>query len=112
MDRQEPVYETLSASELQEHLSELLERAGRGQVRIVVEQDGSPAAALISAHDLEWLRFFEKQWAERFAFIDAIHARNADVDPEQVEQDVAEVIAEGRRQQREREREVSSRPGA
>ncbi len=42
----------------------------------------------------------QKTWIKLFALLDKVHERNKDVDPEEVERDVAEAIREVRREKR------------
>ena len=84
--------QTLTASAAQQAWSHLLDQVARGETRVIVEQNGSPVAALISAEDFEWLTQREAARAERFKVLDEIRGRNVDKDPDEVERDVAEEI--------------------
>lgn len=70
----------------------------------MVEEDGKPVAALISPSDLARLDRLDAQRKEAARVFDEIHARNRNVDPDEVERDVAEALAEVRAQERERKR--------
>lgn len=56
MSSKSPATETLSATEARQQFSQLLNRAFRGDVRILVEKGGIPVAAIVSARDLERLQ--------------------------------------------------------
>jgi len=78
----------------------MLGQVARGQVRLVVQQNGKDVAALISAVDLERLEHLEWQRAERYKIVEEIQARFSHMDPEEVERDIAEAIAEMRAEER------------
>jgi hypothetical protein len=85
-----------------------LAEVARGDIRMVLQQDGKDVVALISAADLERLEYLELLRAQRYKAIEEIQSRNADKDPEEVERDVAEAVAEVRAEARAR-REAASR---
>ncbi len=74
--------------------SEVVNKVARKEARIVVEKSGIPVAAIVSADDLEQLQQFEAQRAERFELLSAMRERFADLSEEQIQADVARVIAE------------------
>ncbi len=100
----EPKTQTLTASAAHQVWSQLLDQISRGETRIIVERNGSPVAALISAEDFEWLTQREAERAERFKILDEIRARNLDKDPDEVERDVAEEMRPQPRRHRTRTR--------
>lgn len=96
MTDQRRVRRTADVSDVGEQLGALLGHVARGQVRLVVQQDGKDVAAVISASDLERLEMLDRRAAEGWKAIQEIWARNADIDPEEAERDIAEAIAEVR----------------
>jgi len=56
MSSKAPATEILSATEARQQFSQLLNRAFRGNARILVEKGGIPVAAIVSARDLERLQ--------------------------------------------------------
>ena len=80
----------------------LVRKVSKQEARILVEQNGQPVAALVSPEDLEQLRRIDAYRRDPWSVIDEIHARNRDKDPEEVERDVAEAIAELRAEDRAR----------
>lgn len=92
----EPVTQTIEASEVRQRWSDLLDNVDREETRVIVERSGVPVAAIISAGDLERFKHLEAERAERFRVIDEMRAAFKDVPPEQIESEVAEVIAEVR----------------
>ncbi len=64
-DRQ-PSTQTMKASEARQQFSQLLNKVFRRETRIIVEKNGIPVAAIISADDLEFLIQKDKQREEDF----------------------------------------------
>jgi prevent-host-death family protein len=52
----DPIHETISATDLREHVSDHLGRVQHANERVVIVKNGKPYAALVSFSDL---RFFE-----------------------------------------------------
>jgi len=98
------VRRTADMSEAGALVGTLIEEVARGRLRLVVQRDGKDAAALVSAYDLERLEMLDRRAAEGWKAIEEIWARNADIDPEEAERDIAEAIAEMRAEMRAKER--------
>ena len=95
----------VSAKEARDNFSELLGQVHYKQEPVIVEKNGKPFAVLIDPD--AFARFQEDAKRRFFAIVDEIHERNKDVDPEQAERDVAEAVAEVRRERRaQRERQA------
>lgn len=109
MRERDPMTQTMKASQARQEWSQVLNQVFRGEKRVLVEKSGIPVAAIVSAEDLERLKQFEAQRAQRFQALEALAARNADQDPEEAEQDIAEEIAAMRREQQEQAASPSSR---
>ncbi len=92
----EPMTQTMKASQVRQEWSKLLNTVFRGKTRVVVEKSGIPVAAIISAEDLERLKQFEAQRAERLKVLEESWAAFKDEDPETIEQEVAQAVAEAR----------------
>ncbi len=60
----------IQADEVGERLSELLNRAALGGERIIVERDGKPIAAVVSAEDLTRLETIEREGASEESLAD------------------------------------------
>jgi prevent-host-death family protein len=88
--------ETIRASEAHAQWSQLLNRVSRRQVRMIVEKDGIPVAALISTADLERLARLEAEWDAPFRAIDQTRAAFSDVPDEELEREVAKAVTEAR----------------
>ncbi len=92
----EPMTQTMKASQVRQEWSKLLTTVFRGKTRVVVEKSGIPVAAIISAEDLERLKQFEAQRAERLKVLEESWAAFKEEDPETIEQEVAQAVAEAR----------------
>ena len=68
-----------------------------------MEKSGIPVPAIISAEDLEKLTRIEARREDGWTAIQELRARNRDMDPDEVERDVAEAIAEVRAARRAQE---------
>lgn len=86
-----PATEILSATEARQQFSRLLNRAFRGNVRILVEKGGIPVAAIVSARDLERLQR-EDDEEEEFRVHREIGELFKDVPLDELEREVANAI--------------------
>ena len=77
-----------------------LAKVARSGLRIVMQQNGKDVAALISAVDLERLEALDRRAADGWQTIQEIWARNAHLDPDEAERDIAEAIEEMRAETR------------
>lgn len=102
MRERQPVTQTMTTIDTQRDFGRLVKRVSKNQTRVVVEENGQPVAALVSPDDLDQLRRLDSYREDPWRVIDEIHARNRDKDPEEVERDVAEAIAEVRAEERAR----------
>ena len=107
MREMEPTTETVDAAEAGLHWRELLDKVSRGEGRVIVEDNGAPVAAIISAADLEQLNRLEAQRQADFAILDEIGEAFKDVPIEEIEREVAKAIAEVRAENRQRERRAA-----
>lgn len=102
MRERQPMTQTMTTIDTQRDFGRLVKRVSKNQTRVVVEENGQPVAALVSPDDLDQLRRLDSYREDPWRVIDEIHARNRDKDPEEVERDVAEAIAEVRAEERAR----------
>ena len=93
MRERESMTQTRKASQVRQEWSKLLNTVFRGKTRVVVEKSGIPVAAIISAEDLERLKQFEAQRAERFKVLEDSWAAFTEEDPETIEREVAQALA-------------------
>ena len=95
MSDQNPQTRTMPITEVKRALSRLVDEVQQGQTRVLIENSGFPAAALVSASDLERLAQLEQGKAERRRSLEAIGAAFADVPLEEIEAQLARISAEG-----------------
>jgi PHD/YefM family antitoxin component YafN of YafNO toxin-antitoxin module len=96
MEKHDPKIETVDAADVGEPLKGSLERVARHKERVIVEQDGETVAVLVSPLDYERLKMLDRRAAAGWKAVQEIRARNAHLDPEEVERDIAEAIEEMR----------------
>ena len=75
-------------------MDRILEDASRADARVVLEKDGVPIAAVISAQDYEWMLHREAERARRIAILDEIGTAFADVPAEELERQIARAVTE------------------
>lgn len=80
----------------QEQLPSLLDAVRRNKSRIVIHENGTPVAAIVSARDLEMLEFYERKRAEAFETLKQISKHFEDVPLEELEQEVSRAVMEAR----------------
>jgi prevent-host-death family protein len=81
-----------SASEARANFSELVTEAGYAGREAIIERNNRPVAVIIGYDQYLELRRQAGERAARFAVYDEIRARNPEVEPEQVEADVAAAV--------------------
>jgi prevent-host-death family protein len=94
--------QTIKTTDVGGAMSDIIKKVSQQEARVVVEENGKPVAAIISAQDLQRFSQLEAQRRERFKVVEEIQARNRDKDPEEVERVVAEEIEAMRQERRER----------
>ena len=109
MPEREPMTQTMTMIDAQRDFGSLVKRVSKKETRVVVEDEGQPVAALVSPDDLDQLRRLDSYREDPWRVIDEIHARNRDKDPEEVERDVAEALAEVRKEERARRERSAGR---
>ena len=97
---EQPKAEKLDAAEAREQWGTLLDQVCRGKQRILVEKDGIPVAAIISAGDLDALQRYEEQRARDFKALDRIGEVFKDESPEDIEREVAKAVESARAKRR------------
>jgi prevent-host-death family protein len=94
--------QTIKTTDVGGAMSDIIKKVSQQEARVVVEENGKPVAAIISAQDLQRFSQLEAQRRERFKVVEEIQARNRDKDPEEVERVVAEEVEAMRQERRER----------
>jgi prevent-host-death family protein len=91
---------TMKFTDARAHLSQIFNQVAKEETRVLVEKNGVPVGAFISARDLDRLRRFEQQEAkDRAALIESLTAyANAfkDVPEDELEREIASAIEESR----------------
>lgn len=102
-----PVTETIKASEARQQWSALLNEVFRKEKRVIVEKNGTPLVALISASDFQRFQHHDRKQRERIEILERMSEPFKDVSPEEIEREVAraiqEVREEGRRAKQQRQ---------
>ncbi len=104
-----PKTKTMKASEARQQFSQVINQVFREETRVIVEKNGIPVAAIISARDLEFFEYMEALRTEHFKVLDDTRAAFADIPDEELEREINRAIAEVRAANRkEREKEQSA----
>ena len=100
MRGREAVTETMAASEAKRNWSKVLNRAFSGDVRFVVQKHGIPVAGIVSANDIERLAELDARRAQDFEILDRFGRAFRDQTAEEIEEAVAQAVAEVRAENR------------
>jgi prevent-host-death family protein len=96
MPEQEPMTQTMKISEVKSRLSSLVNEVYRKETRVLVEKAGIPVAALVSADDLDRLQPLDRDWDAGTHALERFSEALADVPVDELEAQIARIIAEGR----------------
>ncbi|MGD9892930.1 MAG: type II toxin-antitoxin system prevent-host-death family antitoxin [Dehalococcoidia bacterium] len=102
MREQEPITQTMKATEVRAQWSRLLNSVFRGNTRVIVEKSGVPVAAIVSTQDLARWQRLEAERDRRFRALDESQAAFRDLPDEEIEREVARALAEVREENRRR----------
>ena len=100
MHKREPTTQTMPAAEAVRDFGHILERVKVKDTRMLIEEDGVPIAAIVSADDYAELKRPDDERAERFTLLARMRAAFADIPEDQIARDVAAVVQEERARQR------------
>jgi prevent-host-death family protein len=100
MQKRERKTLTLNVTETRQQFSQLLNQVYRGEVRVVVEKNGIPVAALVTMSDAEVSDREQERRERAFAVIDEIREAFKDVPQDELDRMVEQAIAEVRAQNR------------
>lgn len=100
MPEREPTTKTMKFTDARQQFSQVVNEVFRGENRVVVEKNGIPVAAIISAQDLEQLRRAEAHRARDFTALDHSWRAFEGVPVADVEPDVAKAVTAARRKLR------------
>ena len=88
-----------SAQEARQNLADILGLVYYGKEPVIVEKRGRTVAVVISPEDFE---FLQKEKERAFGVVDTVQAKNTDVDPDEVLDDVTEAVEEVRKERHAR----------
>jgi prevent-host-death family protein len=103
MREQEPVTQTMKASEARAQFSAVLNQVYRKQKRVVVEKSGIPVAAIVSAEDLQALQRLEEQRSADFDVLFRIGDAFKGVPDAELAREVSAALTQVRAEQRRHE---------
>ena len=79
-------------ADVKSQLSRLIDTVSHEGTRVLIEQAGTPVAALVSVEDLQRLDQQDEQRESRFAVVDQMREAFKDVPPEEIERRVVAII--------------------
>src|SRR5215208_3161252 len=110
MREQQPMTQTINATDARQHFASVINRVARKEARVVVEKSGVPVAGIVSADDLKRLDQLDRERAGRFGVIDEVRQAFAGVPDEELEREADRALAEVRAEMRtEREQAAAER---
>lgn len=104
-DSPDPI--VMSASEVREHFSEVVNRVARGEGRVIVEKHGTPAMGLVPIEDIRRLRNLDAELQTRRDLVERIRARFDGVPEEELDRETEQIFDELREEQRARRARAS-----
>ncbi|MDQ2653362.1 MAG: type II toxin-antitoxin system Phd/YefM family antitoxin [Chloroflexota bacterium] len=104
----EPETQSVEITEVKSQLVSLVHDVAQKQSRFLVEEAGTPVAALVSLADYRQLTRLDAQIAEQLRLLEEIREAFSDVSPEERERETAKAVAEVRAEMRA-EREATRR---
>jgi prevent-host-death family protein len=108
MQTKKPITVVMSASEVRQHFAGTVNEAAKGHARFVIEKNGVPSAAVVSARDMDRLAMLDAKRETNLKLLDEIRAAFAGIDPEEIERQFAADLAEVRAEMT-RERAIASK---
>lgn len=101
---------TVHAATAQQQWTELLHQVSREETRVLVEECGSPLAAIVSAADLRRLEQMDRARQRAFEALEATGAAFKDVHEEELEREIDQAVAEVRAERRQQSVRVAKSP--
>lgn len=95
-----PATQTMTSSDARHNWSRVIDTVARRKARVIVEEDGVPVAAIISAEDLKRLDRMEEQRRHDLAVLEASQAVFAGIPDVELEREVDRALTRTRRQRR------------
>lgn len=101
-----PRVERLDAETVRTDWLPALARVASGEVRLLIERDGTPLAALISADDFKLFLRDDRKRREQLSALYASWEAFKDVPPEEIEREIEKATAEVRAERRARKTDL------
>lgn len=98
MSLREPTTQTVEISDLDDQLAHLIDEVSQEELRVIVARAGRPVAAVVSVADLERWAQLDRERDRHFEVLDRLRAAFADVDPDELEKEIASAVAEVRQE--------------
>ncbi len=89
-------YKVLTASDVRQHWSKVVNEVARDKTRVIVEKSGIPVAGVVSPQDLEWLQERDRRMAELRETMDDMRQAFRDVPSDEFNRAVDRVVQESR----------------
>ncbi len=90
----------MSASEVRERFSDVVNRVARGEGRVIVEKHGAPAVGVVSMEDIRRLRQSDDVVRQRTDLLQRFRAPFTDVPDDDLEAEIVKALAEVREDRR------------
>ncbi len=103
-----PKTEVMKASDVRQHFSSVVNRVANEDARIIVEKNGAPVVAIVSATDLRRLEAFDARLAERRRLVERMRAPFHDVPSEEIEREAERAWAEVRAEMQAERKQAAS----
>ena len=100
MPEREPMTQTMTTTAASQAFSTLVDKVSKQETRIVVEENGKPVAALISAPDFERFNRAEARRLEWRDLLSRMREPFKGIPEDQLQRDVTAVVKEVRQAQR------------
>ncbi len=100
--------QTMATDSVQEQFVEVVGRVSRNETRVLLEDRGTPVAAIVSTDDLRRLDQLDAERAERFAVIDEMRAAFRGVPVEEIEREAERALTEVRAEMRAEREQVAN----
>ena len=89
-----PSVQRINIAQVRGELDTLITLVSQNEARVLVEADGSPVAALVSAADLDRLDRLDRERGGRFRVIDEARDVFKDVSPEEIDREADRAVSE------------------
>jgi prevent-host-death family protein len=96
MTASEPTIQTIETSEVPERWRELWDQVTRHETRVILTENGAPAAAIVSAEELRQLKHYQQSVERDLSFLANVRAAFSHLSEEEIEREVSQAISEVR----------------